>query len=79
MRSLNGLFRNFLQLGYVTDDIDAAAAYLESAMGRGKCVKSYTSWLGAGRPPRAQAIPEPRSWWTARRPMSGSLTSPDSA
>ena len=46
MRSLNGLFRNFLQLGYVTDDIDAAAAYLESAMGRGKCVKSYTSSLG---------------------------------
>ena len=42
MRSLNGLFRNFLQLGYVTDDIDAAAAYLESARGRGKCVKSYT-------------------------------------
>jgi hypothetical protein len=28
MRSLSDLFRNFLQLGYVTDDIDAAAAYL---------------------------------------------------
>jgi hypothetical protein len=50
MRSLNDLFRNFLQLGYVTDDIDAAAAYLESAMGTGKCVKSYASSLGGGRP-----------------------------
>ena len=29
MRSLSDLFRNFVQLGYVTDDIDAAAAYLE--------------------------------------------------
>jgi len=51
MRSLSDLFRNFVQLGYVTDDIDAAALYLESAMGTGKCVKSYTASLGGGRPP----------------------------
>jgi hypothetical protein len=51
MRSLSDLFRNFLQLGYVTDDIDAAAAYLESSMGTGKCVRSYGSSLGGGRPP----------------------------
>ena len=36
MRSLSDLFRNFLQLGYVTDDTDAAAAYLESSMGTGR-------------------------------------------
>lgn len=29
MRALSDLFRNFMQLGYVTDDIDAAASYLE--------------------------------------------------
>jgi hypothetical protein len=58
MRSLSDLFRNFLQLGYVTDDIDVAAAYLESTMGTGKCIKSYGSSLGGGRPPAAGA---PRS------------------
>jgi len=57
MRSLSDLFRNFLQLGYVADDIDAAAAYLESAMGTGKCVKHYTSSLGGGRPPASAGDP----------------------
>jgi hypothetical protein len=61
MRSLSDLFRNFVQLGYVTDDIDAAASYLESAMGTGKCVKSYTSSLGGGRPPPARASGVPVS------------------
>jgi hypothetical protein len=49
MRSLSDVLRNFLQLGYVTDDIDGAAAYLESSMGTGRCVKSYASSLGGGR------------------------------
>jgi Glyoxalase/Bleomycin resistance protein/Dioxygenase superfamily len=57
MRSLSDLFRNFVQLGYVTDDIDAAAAFLESAMGAGKCVKSYASSLGGGRPPARAGAP----------------------
>jgi hypothetical protein len=57
MRSLSDLFRNFLQLGYVTDDIDAAAAYLESALGTRKCVKSYGSSLGGGRPPATAGAP----------------------
>ena len=57
MRSLSDLFRNFLQLGYVADDIDAGAAYLESAMGTGKCVKHYTSSLGGGRPPASAGDP----------------------
>jgi hypothetical protein len=57
MRSLSELFRNFVQLGYVTDDIDAAAAYLESAMGTGRCVKSYASSLGGGRPPASAGGP----------------------
>lgn len=58
MRSLSDLFRNFLQFGYVTDDIDAAAAYLESTAGAGKCLKSYGSSLGGGRLPAEGA---PRS------------------
>lgn len=57
MRSLSDLFRNFVQLGYVTDDIDAAAAYLESTAGTGKCVKSYQSSLGGGRPPASADDP----------------------
>jgi hypothetical protein len=57
MRSLSDLFRNFVQLGYVTDDVDAAAAYLESAMGTGKCVRSYASSLGGGRPPASAGDP----------------------
>jgi hypothetical protein len=53
MRSLSDLFRNFLQLGYVTDDIDAAAAYLEFTAGAGPCLKSYGTSLGGGRLPAA--------------------------
>ena len=51
MRSLSDLFRNVMQLGYVTDDIDAAVAYFESALGTVQCVKHYKSSLGGGRPP----------------------------
>lgn len=51
MRALSDLFRNFMQLGYVTDDIDAAASYLESRLGTVDCVRHYKSSLGGGRPP----------------------------
>lgn len=57
MRTLSDLFRNFLQLGYVTDDIDAAAAYLESTLGTVTCVKHYKSSLGGGLPPSAGGEP----------------------
>ena len=50
MRSLADLMRNFLQIGYVTDDIDVAASYLESTFGTIKCVKHFTSSLGRGNP-----------------------------
>ncbi|MBD0735126.1 hypothetical protein BGM09_19220 [Streptomyces sp. CBMA29] len=42
-----------MQLGYVTDDIDAAASYLESSLGTVECVRHYKSSLGGGRPPSA--------------------------
>ncbi|MFI5881559.1 VOC family protein [Streptomyces sp. NPDC051554] len=51
MRSLSDLFRNFMQLGYVTDDIDSAAAFLESRLGTVECVKHFKSSLGGGLPP----------------------------
>ncbi|MFF2851939.1 VOC family protein [Streptomyces sp. NPDC058001] len=51
MRSFSDLFRNFIQLGYVTDDIDAATSYLESSLGTVECVRHYKSSLGGGRPP----------------------------
>lgn len=57
MRSLSDLFRNFMQLGYVTDDIDAATAYFESELGTVECVKHYKSSLGGGRPPAAPGAP----------------------
>jgi hypothetical protein len=53
MRSLADLMRNFLQVGYVTDDIDAAASYLESAFGTIECVKHFRSSLGRGNPSAA--------------------------
>jgi Glyoxalase/Bleomycin resistance protein/Dioxygenase superfamily len=61
MRSLSDLFRNFLQLGYVTDDIDAAAAFLQASMGTGKCVMSYRSSLGGGLPPAVGSPASPGS------------------
>ena len=57
MRSLSDLFRNFMQLGYVTDDIDVAAAYLESTLGTVECMKHYKASLGGGRPPAAGQEP----------------------
>jgi hypothetical protein len=50
VRSLSDLFRNFVQVGYVTDDIDAATAFLESKMGTVECVTHYRASMGGGRP-----------------------------
>lgn len=66
MRSLSSLFRNFTQLGYVTDDIDAAAEFLESTLGTVECLKSYRSSLGGGRPPATPYVivdGEPADEW----------------
>ena len=57
MRALADLMRNFLQVGYVTDDMDAAASYLESKFGTVKCVRHYRSSLGRANPDAA-----PGSW-----------------
>lgn len=57
MRSFSDLFRNVMQIGYVTDDIDAAAAYLESTLGTVDCVRHYKSNLGGGRPPADGGAP----------------------
>jgi hypothetical protein len=50
MRALADLTRNFMQIGYVTDDIDAAASYLESVFGTVQCVRHFRSSLGRGNP-----------------------------
>ncbi|MER5185293.1 VOC family protein [Streptomyces sp. NPDC002896] len=55
---MSDLFRNFMQLGYVTDDIGAAASYLESRLGTVECVRHYKSSLGGGSLP---AVGGPRS------------------
>ncbi|MDV8071092.1 VOC family protein [Rhodococcus sp. IEGM 1366] len=46
MKSLSDLLRNCMQLGYVADDIDAAAEFLEKTLGTVQCVKHYRSSLG---------------------------------
>ena len=53
MRSLADLMRNFMQIAYVSDDIDAAASYLESKFGTIDCVRHYRSSLGQGNPDAA--------------------------
>lgn len=59
MRSLSDLFRNFSQLGYVAEDVDVAAAWLESTLGTVDCVKSYRSSLGGGQAPTADSPGRP--------------------
>ena len=61
MRSISDLFRHFLQVGYVTDDIDAAAAYLQSTLGTVECRVHRGSSMGGGRPPSMGG--EPGSTW----------------
>jgi hypothetical protein len=53
MRALADLMRNFLQVGYVTDDIDAAASYLESTWGTLKWMRHFRSSLGSQNPSAA--------------------------
>jgi catechol 2,3-dioxygenase-like lactoylglutathione lyase family enzyme len=53
MRALADLMRNFLQIGYVTDDMDAAADFLESKFGTVKSVRHYRSSLGRANPDAA--------------------------
>ena len=43
MRTLSDLFRNFMQIGYVTEDLDAAIAYFESTLGTVRCRTTYKS------------------------------------
>ncbi|MFT4262937.1 MAG: VOC family protein [Nocardioides sp.] len=50
MRALSDLMRNFVQLGYVTDDVDVAAEFLEKKFGTVECVKHYQSNMGGGNP-----------------------------
>lgn len=60
MRSLSDLFRRFVQVGYVTDDIDAAVAHFESTLGTVQCVVHRGSSLGVGDGPASDA---PGSSW----------------
>ena len=57
MKSLSDLMRNCMQLGYVTEDIDAAATFLETKLGTVECRKSYRSSLGRTLDPGAHGGP----------------------
>jgi hypothetical protein len=46
MRGFSDLFRNVMQIAYVTDDLDAACEYFESTLGTVACAKSYKASLG---------------------------------
>ncbi|MFF0818654.1 VOC family protein [Rhodococcus sp. NPDC003318] len=57
MKSLSDLMRNCMQLGYVTEDVDGAARFLESKLGTVECRKSYRSSLGRTLDTKAQDNP----------------------
>lgn len=46
LRSLSGLFRDVIQIAYVTDDVDAATEWFESTLGTTRCHTRYKSSLG---------------------------------
>ena len=46
MRTFSDLFRNVMQIAYVTEDLDMATAYFESTLGTVACRKTYKSSLG---------------------------------
>jgi len=46
MRSFSDLFRNTMQVAYVTEDLDTATQYFESTLGTVPCRKSYKTSLG---------------------------------
>jgi catechol 2,3-dioxygenase-like lactoylglutathione lyase family enzyme len=48
---LSDLFRDFMQVGYVTDDLDAAAEFFEATLGTVRCVKYRGSSMGGGLSP----------------------------
>ncbi|MHB1138207.1 MAG: VOC family protein [Microthrixaceae bacterium] len=55
LRTLADLFRDVIQLAYVTDDIDAGVEWLQSTLGTTRCRTMYASSLGGtvvvdGRP-----------------------------
>ena len=45
MRTFSDLFRNVMQLAYVTDDLDVACDYFEQTLGTVDCLKTYKSSL----------------------------------
>jgi Glyoxalase/Bleomycin resistance protein/Dioxygenase superfamily len=46
MRTFSDLFRDLMQVAYVTDDIDAATQYFEATLGTVPCSTSYKASLG---------------------------------
>jgi len=46
LRSLSDLFRDVIQLAYVTDDLDAGVEWLQSTLGTSECHTMYGSSLG---------------------------------
>ena len=45
VRTFSDLFRNVMQLAYVTDDLDVACDYFEQTLGTVDCLKTYKSSL----------------------------------
>jgi catechol 2,3-dioxygenase-like lactoylglutathione lyase family enzyme len=61
LRSLSDLFRDVIQLAYVTDDLDAGVEWFESTLGTTPCHTMYASSLGGsvvvdGRPAQEWVI-----------------------
>ncbi len=46
MRTFSDLFRNVMQIAYVTEDLDAATEYFETTLGTGPSRKTWKSSLG---------------------------------
>lgn len=46
MRELSDLFRNVMQIAYVTEDLDMACDYFEQTLGTVPCLRSYKTSLG---------------------------------
>jgi hypothetical protein len=44
--TFSDLFRNVMQIAYVTDDLDTATEYFETTLGTGSCRKTYKSSMG---------------------------------
>ena len=46
VRTFSDLFRNVMQVAYVTDDLEVACEYFEQTLGTVPCTKTYKSSLG---------------------------------